>query len=55
MLKYPKIETLFRRDETNHKVISTEVRCEEFNIPQEWLATEKIDGTNIRVYFSQED
>jgi len=48
MIQYPKIKTLFNRG-TDKKVIPTSVRCEEFLIPKEWLVTEKIDGTNIRI------
>ncbi len=45
--KYPKIDTLFTRDE---KFKATdEIRRPEFAIPREWLVTEKIHGTNIRV------
>ncbi len=48
-MEYPKIETLFDRDETTHKVKLGEYRKPEFLIPQTWLVTEKIDGTNVRI------
>lgn len=51
MLTYPKIETLFPRHETTHKIHSDEcrLRCDEFSIIKNWLLTEKIDGTNIQI------
>ena len=50
MLYYPKIETLYRRDEATHYVTPA-LRRPEFAVPQRWLLTEKIDGTNIRIPF----
>ena len=47
-MQYPKIETIFNRDPITHRVYN-EVRCPEFNLVREWLITEKLDGTNIRV------
>lgn len=49
MLTYPKIETLFVRDEATHKVNTSVIRRPEFGIISHWLITEKIDGTNVRV------
>jgi len=51
MLKYPKIETIFERDQRSFKVILGKIRCEEFKNIKNWLITEKIDGTNIRVEY----
>jgi len=48
-MKYPKIETLFKRDE-NFK-ITNEIRLPEFENIKRWLVTEKIDGTNIRIIY----
>lgn len=48
MTEYPKIETLFERDEHFH-VNTSCIRCPEFTQIARWLVTEKIDGTNIRV------
>lgn len=45
---YPKIETLFERDEKFH-VDPSRLRCPEFGLIKDWLVTEKIGGTNIRV------
>jgi len=53
MFKYPKIESLFKRDE-NFKV-TNEIRCPEFENIKKWLITEKIDGTNIRIIFNREE
>ena len=49
MNEYPKIETLFNRDEKTRKVISGQARLVEFYNVRYWHITEKIDGTNIRV------
>lgn len=48
MIEYPKIETLYDRDE-KFKVIPGVLRRPEFALPRRWVVTEKIDGTNIRV------
>lgn len=53
MYKYPKIETLFKRDE-NFKV-TNEIRLPEFENIKNWLVTEKIDGTNIRIIYTPDD
>lgn len=47
-MEYPKIETLFKRDE-NFKVIPTELRNPCVSLIKTWQFTEKIDGTNIRL------
>lgn len=49
---YPKIDTLFTRDEKFK--VTDEIRRPEFRIPSEWLVTEKIHGTNIRVSLEEE-
>lgn len=50
--EYPKIETLFNRDET-FKVIEGEYRLPEFKLLKDiqWYVTEKVDGTNVRVIY----
>lgn len=53
MLPYPKIETLYDRNE-RFKVMPGAVRLEEFGNIKLWLAYEKIDGTNIRVHLTPE-
>ena len=52
MLEYPKIETLYNRDE-KFKVIVGQWRVPEFEYlaDNKWIVTEKVDGTNIRVYW----
>lgn len=51
MIEYHKIETLLDRDKQTFKVIKYEWRLPEFEYlkDNDWLWTEKIDGTNIRV------
>ena len=52
MEKYPKIKTIFKRDMSNKgRIILGEYACPEFAYlkDNEWLFTEKVDGTNIRV------
>lgn len=54
MIEYNKIETIFKRDmEGSKKLIDGIYRNEtiEFLKDCEWIFTEKIDGTNIRVYW----
>ena len=55
MREYHKIETLFERDITgSKKLIEGKFRSEavEFLANNKWVFTEKIDGTNIRVYWN---
>lgn len=47
--EYPKIDTLYDRDEKTHKVIVGTLRRPEFALVDSWDVYEKIDGTNIRV------
>ena len=52
-MKYPKINTLWKRDENNKfNIIEGDYSCQEFDAIKKWHITEKIDGTNIRVYFN---
>lgn len=54
MRTYEKIETIFNRDTTGtKKLILGDFRNEtvEFLKDAEWVFTEKIDGTNIRIYW----
>lgn len=49
-MKYPKINTLFKRDEKNHIILDAFTTPEfEYLKNNEWECTEKIDGTNIRI------
>ena len=49
--EYPKIQSVFKRNEETHKFIDGEWSLPEFQYlaPCLWRATEKIHGTNIRV------
>jgi len=51
MNAYHKINTVFKRDPKTKKIILWDWSCKEFEYLQhsDWLFTEKIDGTNIRV------
>lgn len=54
MKEYHKIETLFERDtEGNKKLIEGKFRNEtvEFLKDNEWVFTEKVDGTNTRIHW----
>lgn len=53
-MEYPKIETLYDRDEKTRKVITTKTRLPEFDNIKRWWLTEKIDETNIRILLSPE-
>lgn len=54
-MKYPKIQTLFKRDEKNKFIIiEGEYSKEEFETIDRWEVTEKVDGTNIRVMWDGE-
>jgi hypothetical protein len=55
VIEYPKIETLFNRDATRHKVVIGAFRHPAFAIIDRWLVTEKVDGTNIRVHLSEDN
>lgn len=53
MKEYHKIETLFERDEKTKRLIEGKYRNEtvEYLRNCDWLFTEKVDGTNIRVHW----
>ena len=54
-MEYQKINTLFLRDEKK-VIIPSSFTCDEFEYLKDckWECTEKINGTNIRVYISRE-
>lgn len=55
MTEYHKIETLFERDKTTHKLKEPLVlKNPVYGILKEWQFTEKIDGTNIRIIWNPE-
>jgi len=51
MIEYPKIQSVFKRDEKTHKFVEGMYSLPEFEYlkDNEWYFTEKIDGMNIRV------
>lgn len=52
MRRYPKIQTLYKRDkEKNYTIIEGDYSKEEFTMIDRWGVTEKIDGMNIRVHY----
>ncbi len=51
-MKYPKIKTLWKRDEKKWNIIPGDYSCEEFKNVQKWHVTEKVDGTNIRIMWN---
>ena len=53
MKEYHKIETLFNRDEKTKKLIQWSYRNATFEYLKDniWQFTEKVDGTNIRIYW----
>jgi ATP-dependent RNA circularization protein (DNA/RNA ligase family) len=50
-MKYPKINSLWKRDPLTKKLIPGEYSCDEFDNIDLWSVDEKIDGTNIRVIY----
>jgi len=50
-MEYPKIETLYDRDPKTFKV-TNELRHTEYDLVNQWLVTEKVDGTNMRIELS---
>lgn len=54
-MKYPKMQTLWKRDPENKFVITPgEFSREEFGNIKRWNYTEKIDGMNIRVIYEDD-
>lgn len=51
MIGYPKMQMVFRRNPTTFEVDTTALSSHAFGLVNEWLFTEKIDGTNVRVGF----
>ncbi len=52
-MEYPKIETLFERDEKTRKVFPDKLKNPVYGILKSWQFTEKVDGTNIRVQWQE--
>jgi len=59
MSEYHKIQTVFKRDpETNYKTLvegAYSIPEFEYLANNKWIFTEKVDGTNIRIYWSPEE
>lgn len=56
MKKFPKINTIWKRDENNKfNIIEGDFSKEEFDNIKRWHITEKIDGTNIRITYNAEE
>lgn len=54
-MKYEKIQTLWKRDPDNKFVIMPGEHSKlEFSQVKEWVATEKVDGMNIRVIYNKD-
>jgi ATP-dependent RNA circularization protein (DNA/RNA ligase family) len=53
-MEYPKIHTLWKRDEITKKLIVSDYSKREFGSISWWEVTEKIDGTNIRITYSKD-
>lgn len=56
MKEYHKIQSIFKRDEKTHKFIESQYSLPEFEYLKNnlWQATEKINGTNIRIGWDYE-
>lgn len=54
MKQYQKINTVFKRDERTKKIIQDDYAIPEFEYlkDNEWVFTEKVDGTNTRVMWN---
>src|SRR3990167_3524303 len=52
-MEYHKIETMFERGE-DFNVIESKLRNPVYGTLKRWRATEKLDGTNIRIYLTKE-
>lgn len=54
MPTYPKIETVFER-KADFAVDPTQLRRAEYGLINEWVLTEKVNGTNIRLVFTRSE
>ena len=53
---YPKIQTLWKRDKNNkYCIIEGDYSRDEFKNIKNWIVTEKIDGTNIRIVYNSKN
>jgi hypothetical protein len=51
-LRYPKMYTLYKRDEKG-KIIEGDFSKKEFKAIKIWHVAEKVDGTNVRIFFNK--
>jgi hypothetical protein len=54
-MEYPKINSLWKRSLEDHFFIEGDYSCPEFGAMDRWRVEEKIDGTNIRIYFQRSE
>ena len=56
MKEYHKIQSVFKRDIANGKIIEGKYSLPEFEYlkDNQWVFTEKVDGTNIRIIWPTE-
>jgi len=54
-MKYPKIHSLWKRNEFSKRVIEGDYSLAEFESIKRWTVYEKIDGTNIRLHYKSGD
>jgi len=56
MIIYPKIQSIFKRNPKTHYFIENEFSSPEFSYlsNNNWIFTEKIDGTNVRIDWNHE-
>jgi len=54
-MKYPKINSLWKREEQTKKFIENAYSVPEFTIIKHWLVEEKIDGMNTRIIIEYVD
>jgi hypothetical protein len=54
VIPYPSIETVFRRDPETKRLDFNQIRIPEAELVNEWRLTEKVDGTNIRLIFTED-
>ncbi len=52
-MRYPKINSLFKRDGESKKFIFGDYAQAEFDIIKQWRVVEKIDGMNIRIFIEK--
>lgn len=54
-MKYPKIQTLFKRDEKTYKIVINDFSKPEFDAIKLYDVSEKVDGSNTRIMYENDD